>query len=327
MSLWKSANTAWTDIYGLREKIPLFGNWGRAPARGARRNWAAEVFIRLAGRDPTARRTPQEPLLEEEGLVDILDGVARFAQRCSDGVYPDGPAVVVLDDHEEEPPIHLVEPGVVDLEPLRRGLGDGGGDRSLAEDLGEIAGAAEDSVGHARRPPRSGGDLARAARVDGHIEQPRASEHDLLEVLDRVEIEPDHIAEARQQRRCEEPGPRRRAHQGEGLERELDGRRVGAVAGHDVDLERLDRGVEALLDGGGEPVDLVDEQDIVRLELGEEPSEGALVLDRRPARRVQGDAHLLREDVGQRRLPKAGRAAKEDMVERLAPAPSGLDED
>ena len=43
--------------------------------------------------------------------------------------------------------------------------------------------------------------------------------------------------------------------------------REGALAGHDVDAEVLDRRVEALLDDGVEAVDLVDEEDVVRLEL------------------------------------------------------------
>ena len=39
------------------------------------------------------------------------------------------------------------------------------------------------------------------------------------------------------------------------------------------------------------------------------------------------DAHLVREDVRERRLAEARRAAREDVIERLAAPPRGLDED
>ena len=39
------------------------------------------------------------------------------------------------------------------------------------------------------------------------------------------------------------------------------------------------------------------------------------------------DAHLVREDVRERRLAEAGRAAEEDVIERLAAAARRLDED
>src|SRR4029079_12904578 len=86
----------------------------------------------------------------------------------------------------------------------------------------------------------------------------------------------------------------------------------------------LDRGVEALLDRGRQAVDLVDEEHVVRLDLGEQAGERALVLDRGAARGVEGRPHLAREDVRERRLAEAGRAAEEDVVEGLLPAARGL---
>src|SRR5262249_26295877 len=117
-AFWKSAKLSWTDICTLRKQIPLPWN----------RHGTAEVFVRLACSNPPSRCTPQEALLEQERLVDILDGVARLAQGGGDRVDADGAAVVVFDDDEQEPPVHLVEPGAVDLEPLGGGLRDGRGD-------------------------------------------------------------------------------------------------------------------------------------------------------------------------------------------------------
>src|SRR5262249_40468838 len=95
----------------------------------------------------------------------------------------------------------------------------------------------------------------------------------------------------------------------------------------DVDLEVFDGGVEALLDGGRQTMDLVDEENVVRLQLREQARERALVLDGRARRRVRGDAHLFRDDVRERRLAEPGRAAKEDVIERLAALLRRLDED
>ena len=102
----------------------------------------------------------------------------------------------------------------------------------------------------------------------------------------------------------------------------------GALARHDVDAEVVDRRVEALLDDGVQAVDLVDEEDVVLLRAScEERRERALVLDDRAARRDELDAHLVREDVRERRLAEAGRPAEEDVIERLAALLRRLDED
>ena len=101
----------------------------------------------------------------------------------------------------------------------------------------------------------------------------------------------------------------------------------GAVAHHHVDAKVLDRGVEALLDGRAQAVDLVDEEDVVRARAREQAGERALVLDGGAARHDELRAHLVGQDVRERRLAEAGRAAEEDVIERLAAAARGLDED
>ncbi len=88
----------------------------------------------------------------------------------------------------------------------------------------------------------------------------------------------------------------------------------------------LHRGVEALFDDRAQPVDLVDEEDVARVELGEEAGERAFVLDDRAVRHVERDAHLVREDLREGRLAQTGRAAKEEVIERLAPLLRGGDE-
>src|SRR5207253_1825980 len=80
----------------------------------------------------------------------------------------------------------------------------------------------------------------------------------------------------------------------------------------------LERRVEDLLDGRVEPVDLVDEEDVSRIQGGEDRREVSLPLERRPRDRPDGDVELFADDVGEARLAEARRADEQEVVERLA---------
>ena len=81
------------------------------------------------------------------------------------------------------------------------------------------------------------------------------------------------------------------------------------LADDEVELKILHRRIEDLLDRRGQPVDLVDEQDVARLEIGEQRREIAGARDHRARRRAETDAQLARHDLRQRRLAEA-RAAR-----------------
>ena len=104
-------------------------------------------------------------------------------------------------------------------------------------------------------------------------------------------------------------------------------RAAGPFADHDVDLEVLERRIEDLLDDRRQPMDLVDEQHVARLEVGEQRREVAGALEHRARRLAQVDAELVRDDVRQRRLAEARRAEQQHVVERFAALPRRLDED
>ena len=65
-------------------------------------------------------------------------------------------------------------------------------------------------------------------------------------------------------------------------------------------------------------MDLVDEEDVARLEVGEQAGEVALPLERGAAGDVQADAELGGDDVRERRLAEARRAGEQAVVERVA---------
>ncbi len=147
------------------------------------------------------------------------------------------------------------------------------------------------------------------------------------EVVLAVELEPRDDAEAVAQRVGQHAGAGRRADEREGRQIELDRARRRPLADHDVDLEVLQRRVQDLLDHRREAVDLVDEEHVARLEVGEQRREVARALEHRPGSLAQVHAHLARDDVRERGLAEPRRAEQQHVVERLAARARGLDED
>ena len=65
-------------------------------------------------------------------------------------------------------------------------------------------------------------------------------------------------------------------------------------------------------------MDFVNEQHVAFFEVGEQAGEVAGLFDGRAAGAFEVGAHRLGEDVGERGFAQAGRAAEQDVVERLA---------
>ena len=73
-------------------------------------------------------------------------------------------------------------------------------------------------------------------------------------------------------------------------------------------------------------MNLVDEQDVAILEVGQQRGQIARLGDDRPGRRAKAHAHFARDDLRERRLAQPRRAEKQHMVERIAPRLRRLDE-
>jgi hypothetical protein len=86
-------------------------------------------------------------------------------------------------------------------------------------------------------------------------------------------------------------------------------------------------GIERFLDRRIDPVDLVDEQHIARLEIGEERREIAGLSDHGAGGRAEIDRQLARHDLRKRGLAEARRPDEEHVIERLAATFRCLDED
>jgi hypothetical protein len=201
-------------------------------------------------RHASARRALQVALLDQVGFQHVLDGVARFADGGGEVVHADRAAAEFFQHGAEQLAVHDIEAEVVDVEHGQRRVGDGARDLAVGLDLGEVAHAAQQAVGNARRAARALGDFHRAVLDDVAVQQVRRAAHDQAEFFRRVELQPGDDAEAVAQRVGQHAGARGGADQGEGRQVELDRARRGAFADHDVDLEILQRRVEDFLDHG-----------------------------------------------------------------------------
>ena len=204
---------------------------------------------------------------------------------------------------------------------------DGEVDRAVAPDLGEVADAPQQPVGDAGRAPGPTGDLGRAGYVDLHAEDAGGALHDGRQLAGRVVVEPRHEAEPIPQRPGDQPGAGGGPDEGEAGQREADGRGRRALAHDDVELEVLHGRVEDLLDRAGQAVDLVDEQHVAVVELGDDGREVAGPLEGRARGDVDPDAHLGRDDAGQAGLAEAGRPGQQEVVGGLAPPAGRLQDD
>ena len=74
-------------------------------------------------------------------------------------------------------------------------------------------------------------------------------------------------------------------------------------------------------------MDLVDEQDVAFLEVGEDGGQVPRALDGRTARRADVGPELIGYDLGQRRLAQARGAREQDVVDDVAARLRRLDED
>ena len=238
---------------------------------------------------------------------------------------PTGPPANLSMIVAQQPAIGLVEAVRVHLEQLQRVVADRAGDAPVGAHLREVADAAQQPVGDARRAARPARDLARRLRRDLHAQNARRPRDDLGEIGLVVEVEAVHDAEPRSQRRRQQPRARRRANQRERLHRQLDRPRARPLADHDVDLEVLHRRVEDFLDRRTHAVDFVDEQHVARLQVGEDRREVARLLEHGTGRRPHRDAQLVADDVRERRLAESGRAEEQHVIERLAALPRGRD--
>jgi hypothetical protein len=118
---------------------------------------------------------------------------------------------MLLDNHQQKLPVHLVEPEGVHLHAVEGVVGDLLRDASRVLDLCVVAHTAQQTVRDARGAARAPRNLARAGVVYLGAEYLGRAADDCGQFLVRVEVEVKDDAEASAQRRGNQTGPRRRA--------------------------------------------------------------------------------------------------------------------
>ncbi len=170
------------------------------------------------------------------------------------------------------------------------------------------------------------------APSEGHVdaEDPRRAHHDALQVLGRIEVETPDESEPVAQRAREQPCASGGADKGETGQVEPDRACRGPLADEDVELEVLHGRVQDLFDGSGQTVDLVDEQDVAVLEVGEQRSQVTGSHQGGARGDAQAHAHLRRHDARPARScrgPEAPRTRGGRPVARAVGPPPGRSRD
>src|SRR6516162_5304569 len=279
------------------------------------------------GEHTATRGTLHKPLLDQIGLDDLLDDVALIAERGCHRFNPDRATPIVFGDAAQIAPIHTVEATPIDFEPQQRRISSARIDARQTLDRGKVAYASHESHRYARGAARAAGDLGSAVGAQVETEQPRGATDDRLELGRFVEDEPKGYAEALAQRSSNQPRSRRRADQGEGRDIDADRTRRRTLADDQVELKILHRGIEDLLDRRRQTVDLVDEKDVARLQVGQQCGKVATALDHRARAGAEAHPHLASDDLSERCLAEPWRSREQHMVQGFAPAPRGFDED
>ncbi len=119
----------------------------------------AKVFIRQQGGDPSSWRAVQKTDLDEERFVDFLNGVGLFREGGGERVYPHRPALIFLDDGQQQLAVDVIETVLVDLEHLQGGLRRRFVNLPAAANLGVVPNAAKKAICDAGCPARAAGDL------------------------------------------------------------------------------------------------------------------------------------------------------------------------
>ena len=92
------------------------------------------------------------------------------------------------------------------------------------------------------------------------------------------------------------------------------GRRHLSLSGDDINRKVLHRGVQHLLYGAAQAMDLVDKQHVALVEIRQQGCQIAGLLDRGSAGDADIHAQLVGDDTGERRLAQSGRSVEQHVV-------------
>jgi hypothetical protein len=142
--------------------------------------------------------------------------------------------------------------------------------RSIFVAFGEITDTAGEAPGNARRSPRPAGDFRSAVGGEVHIEEARSARNDFGEFVRRIKFETQR--EYRNDRAADlsEAAPCCRADERERARDQSAPNARPALADDEIEFAVFHSRIKNFLNGRIEAMNFIDEQNIVRLEIGED---------------------------------------------------------
>src|SRR5690554_1594813 len=101
----------------------------------------------LRRQNAAARRALNVTVLNQIGLDDLLDRIPQLGERRGNRFNSDRPAAEIDSDLHEIAPIELIKTGRIHFELRQSPVGDGGIDRILAGDEGEVTDPPQQAAG------------------------------------------------------------------------------------------------------------------------------------------------------------------------------------
>ena len=149
------------------------------------------MFVGDACGDPPPGGSLEITFLDEIGFVNILEGGFLLPDGRRQIVYSHRTALELVDERQQNRPIHLIESPMINLQQGQGRQGHLPVYQSPGLNLGLIPDTAEKAVGDPRGSPGAACHLLRPLLVDLHSQDLRRSPDDHRQFLGIVKIEPE----------------------------------------------------------------------------------------------------------------------------------------
>src|ERR1041385_2381109 len=282
------------------------------------------MFVSERRRHAATRRPVQKTDLNQIRFNNLFYRIFLLGNRRGNGAQPHGPAVEFLDDRQQQFSIHFIETVRVDFHAIQRVICDFLVDTSVVIHFSVVPHATQQTIDYTWRAPRATRNFTRAAVVDPHAEYFSRAFADNFQIFVRIEIQMKDYSEAPTQRSRDQAGASCGAHQRELGQLELYGTRGWTLSDQKIQLIVFHRRIKLLFQCGKQAMNLVDEEHVTFLKVGQQRCDVAGFLDRRTGRGFQLGAHFVRDDVGERRLTQTWWSSEQHVIECFAASARGF---
>ena len=276
------------------------------------------------GHHPAPGGALQKAELQQIGLHHRFQSDCVFSQACSQGVQAHRPPAIALQHQGEQAPITGIEAPAIDPVQAQGPIHEIGADAAMALHGGHIPHPPQQSVGNPGRAPAAPGHLQGRIRIQLQLQEPRRPLHNRLEILEAVKLQPLDQAEAIPQGRTERAGLGGGPHQGEWGQGQGAGAGRGALAHGEIEAKVLHGRVEDFFGDPVEPVDLINEQQLLGLEVHQQAHDVAGALQGRGTGDAAAHAKFFGQHQGHGGFAQARGAIEQHVVEGFLTAAGGL---